>query len=128
MNVYNFHDYFTPEAIALIGKSEIIGIDGVTPHAVVLLSCDMVPYAVIREEEGLIHAGSLLSSLPCPAFALSDGLYGLDVDGILDGLSLSLMLIFRTLLLKSTMDYTFSRKATDYTKLILEQGHLIHES
>lgn len=86
MNVYNYHDYFTPEAIALIGKSEIIGIDGVTDHAVVLLSCDMVPYAVTREEEGLIHAGSLLGNLPCPTFALSDGLYGLDTGGILDGL------------------------------------------
>lgn len=86
MNIYDFHDYFTPEAVELIGKSEIIGIDGVTDHAVVLLSCDEVPYAVAREEEGLIHAGSLLGRLPCPTFALSDGLYGLDTDGILDGL------------------------------------------
>lgn len=86
MRTYNFQDYFTPEAVALIGKSEIVGIDGVTDHAVVLLSCDMVPYAVSREWEGLIHAGSLLGCLPCPTFALSDGLNSLDADGILDGL------------------------------------------
>lgn len=86
MNIYNLHDYFTPEAIALIGKSEIVGIDGITGHAVVLLSCDLVPYAAARDGDELIHAGDLINCLPCPAFTLSCGLYGLDADGVLDGL------------------------------------------
>lgn len=87
MKHYNFQDFFTPEAIELIGKSEIIGIDGITEHAVVLLSCDFEPYAVSRDGEDLIHAGALLNCLPCPSFSLSDKLHGLEIAGILDELS-----------------------------------------
>lgn len=86
MNEYKYQDYFTPEAIELIGESEIIGIDGVTEHAVVLLSCDEVPYAAMIEDDGRVHAGGLIQCLPSPGFALSEGLRRMDDDGTLDGL------------------------------------------
>lgn len=86
MSHYRIEDYFTPEAVRMIGKSEIIGIDGITEHAVVLLSCDFIPYAVTRDGEELIHAADLIGSLPCPSFTLSDGLRKLFEEDALDGL------------------------------------------
>lgn len=86
MDHYIIQDYFTPEAIELIQESEIIGIDGITEHAIVLLSCDFVPYAAMRDGEELIHAGALINCLPCPLFALSDGFHNLFDDGKFEGL------------------------------------------